>query len=235
MRLLVTLIVAVAGGFGGAGLWQFSGLGGQDTREYLLAHPEVLPEAMDVLQQRDMVAKIEPLRDELETPFPGAVMGNPQGTITLVEFTDYACSFCRQSLADVEALIAANPQLRVVMREYPILSEGSADAARMALAAAAQGRYVAFHNAMFAADGPSPENIAAAARTAGVDLAAARTAIARGDYEGQLQNNLFLAQSMGFSGTPSWIVGNRVLNGAVGRETIAEAIAQASTEQPSNS
>jgi len=235
MRLLVTLIVAVAGGFGGAGLWQFSGLGGQDTREYLLAHPEVLPEAMDVLQQRDMVAKIEPLRDELETPFPGAVMGNPQGTITLVEFTDYACSFCRQSLADVEALIAANPQLRVVMREYPILSEGSADAARMALAAAAQGRYVAFHNAMFAADGPSPENIAAAARTAGVDLAAARTAIARGDYEGQLQNNVFLAQSMGFSGTPSWIVGNRVLNGAVGRETIAEAIAQASTEQPSNS
>ena len=235
MRLLVTLIVAVAGGFGGAGLWQFSGLGGQDTREYLLAHPEVLPEAMDVLQQRDMVAKIEPLRDELEAAFPGAVMGNPQGTVTLVEFTDYACSFCRQSLADVEALIAANPQLRVVMREYPILSEGSADAARMALAAAAQGRYLAFHNAMFAADGPSPENIAAAARSAGMDLERAHAAIARGDYEGQLQNNVFLAQSMGFSGTPSWIVGNRVLNGAVGREAIAEAIAEADTEQPSNS
>ena len=235
MRLLVTLIVAIAGGFGGAGLWAVSGLGGQDTREYLLAHPEVLPEAMDVLQQRDMVAKIEPLRDELETAFPGAVMGNPQGTVTLVEFTDYACSFCRQSLADVEALIAANPQLRVVMREYPILSEGSADAARMALAAAAQGRYLAFHNAMFAADGPSPENIAAAAHTAGLDLERARAAIARGDYEGQLQNNVFLAQSMGFSGTPSWIVGNRVLNGAVGREAIAQAIAEADTEQPSNS
>ena len=140
-----------------------------------------------------------------------------------------------RSLADVEALIAANPQLRVVMREYPILSEGSADAARMALAAAAQGRYLAFHNAMFAADGPSPENIAAAARAAGMDLDRARAAIARGDYEGQLQNNVFLAQSMGFSGTPSWIVGNRVLNGAVGREAIAEAIAEADTEQPSNS
>src|SRR5690606_11703262 len=124
MRLLVTLIVAVAGGFGGAALWQFSGLGGQDTRAYLLEHPEVLPEAMDVLQQRDMVARIEPIRDELELPFPGAVLGNPQGTVTLVEFSDYACSFCRQSLPDVEALIAANPNLRVVMREYPILSEG---------------------------------------------------------------------------------------------------------------
>jgi protein-disulfide isomerase len=228
MRLFLTLIVAIAGGFGGAALWQFSGLGGQTTRDYLLAHPEVLPEAMDVLQERDMIARIEPLRDELEQPFPGAVLGNPQGTVTLVEFTDYACSFCRQSLPDVQALIAANPDLRVVMREYPILSEGSADAARMALAAAAQGKYAAFHDAMFAAEGPSPENITAAAEAAGVDLTRARAAIARGDYEAQLQNNVFLAQSMGFTGTPSWIVGNKVLNGAVGREAIADAIAAAS-------
>jgi len=235
MRLLITLIVAVAGGFGGSALWQFSGLGGQNTRDYLLAHPEVLPEAMDVLQQRDMAARIEPLRDELEQPFPGAVLGNPQGTVTLVEFTDYACSFCRQSLADVEALIAANPNLRVVMREYPILSEGSAQAARMALAAAAQGKYEGFHNAMFAADGPSPENIAAAARTAGVDLTRAQAAIARGDFEAQLQNNVFLAQSMGFTGTPSWIVGNNVLNGAVGRDAIAAAIAQATSDGTGNS
>jgi protein-disulfide isomerase len=227
MRLFLTLIVAIAGGFGGAALWQFSGLGGQTTRDYLLAHPEVLPEAMDVLQERDMIARIEPLRDELEQPFPGAVLGNPEGSITLVEFTDYACSFCRQSLADVQALIAANPDLRVVMREYPILSEGSADAARMALAAAAQGKYSAFHDAMFALGTPAPENIAAAAQTAGLDVPRARAAIARGDYESQLQNNVFLAQSMGFTGTPSWIVGNKVLNGAVGREAIAEAIAEA--------
>jgi len=227
MRWFLTILVALAGGFGGAALWQYSGLGGDGTRAYLLANPEVLPEAMQVLQQRDMVARIEPLRDELEQPFPGAVLGNPQGSVTLVEFSDYACSFCRQSLADVAALIAADPQLRVVVREYPILSEGSADAARMALAAAEQGRYAQFHDAMFAADGPSPENIAAAARTAGVDLDRARAAIARGEYEAQLQNNVFLAQSMGFSGTPSWIVGNRVLNGAIGRAAIAEAIAEA--------
>lgn len=227
MRIFSTIIVALLAGFAGAALWGFSGLGAGSTREYLLAHPEVLPEAMDVLQQRDMAARIEPLRDELEQPFPGAVLGNPQGSLTLVEFTDYACGYCRQSMPDVAALIAANPDLRVVIREYPILSQDSAEAARMALAAAVQGRFAQFHEAMFAQDGPSPENIAAAAQAAGVDLTLAREAIARGDYEAQLQNNIFLAQSMGFSGTPSWVVGNRALNGAVGREKIAEAIAEA--------
>jgi len=227
MRLMATAIVALAGGFAGAGLWDFSGLGGRATQDYLMANPEVLPAAMDVLHAREMAAKIEPMRGELEQPFPGAVLGNPQGTVTLVEFTDYACGYCRQSIPDLTALIAENPQLRVVIREYPILSAGSADAARMALAAAAQGRFSQFHAAMFALDGPSPANIDAAAHTAGVDLVAARAAIAHGDYEGQLQNNVFLAQNLGISGTPGWVVGNSVLDGAVGKVKIAEAIAQA--------
>ena len=227
MRHLLTALIALVAGFAGAAAWDFSGLGGKATRDYLMANPEVLPEAMQVLQGREMAARIEPLRDELETPFPGAVLGNPQGTITLVEFTDYACGYCRQSLPDVTALIAANPDLKIVIREYPILSEGSVAAAQMALAAAAQGKYAAFHNAMFAKDGPDEANIAAAAREAGVDLAAANAAIARGDFEGQLQNNHFLAQSMGFSGTPSWVVGDAVFNGAVGQQQLAEAIAAA--------
>ena len=227
MRWMMTALIAIAGGFVGAGLWQISGFGGDNTRQYLLANPEVLPEAMDVLTQRDMIARLEPYRDEVEEAFPGAVLGNPEGSVTLVEFTDYACGFCRQSLADVIALTEANPDLRVVVREYPILSEGSADAARMALAAAQQGRFAEFHNAMFAKDGPTPETISAAVQEAGMDLAAAQAAIARGDFEAQLQNNVFLAQSLGFSGTPSWIVGNRVLNGAVGFDRMAEAVAEA--------
>ena len=134
MRWLLTLVIALAAGFGGAAAWDLTGLGGTATRDYLLANPEVLPEAMDVLQQREQLARIEPMRAQLETPFPGAVLGNPQGKVTLVEFTDYACGYCRQSVADVDALIAANPDLKVVMREYPILSPGSVDAARMASA-----------------------------------------------------------------------------------------------------
>lgn len=227
MRWLITVLVALGAGFAGAAAWDFAGLGPDRTRDYLMANPEILPEAMEELQRRDMIARIEPLRGELEAPFPGAVLGNPQGTITLVEFTDYACGYCRQSLGDVQALIAANPDLKVVIREYPILSAGSADAARMALAAAQQGKFEAFHNAMFAADGPSPEAIEAAATAAGVDVAAARAAIDSGQFEAQLQNNVFLGQSMRLSGTPAWIVGDQVLNGAVGALLIGAAIAEA--------
>lgn len=227
MRWIVTALVAIIAGFAGAAAWDYAGLGPDRTRAYLMANPEVLPEAMQELQRRDTVARIAPLRGELEEPFPGAVLGNPQGTITLVEFSDYACGFCRQSLADVNALIAANPDLKVVIREYPILSEGSANAARMALAAAEQGKFEEFHNAMFAQDGPSPEGIEAAARAARIDLAAARSAIESGRLEAQLQNNVFLGQSMQLSGTPAFIVGDEVLNGAVGAARIGEAIVAA--------
>jgi len=227
MRWFMILVVALAAGFAGAALWDVSGLGGKSTRDYLLSNPEVLPEAMDVLQRRDQLARIEPLRGQLETPFPGAVLGNPQGSVTLVEFSDYACTYCRQSLADVTALVAAHPDLRVVIREYPILAPESVDAARMALAAAQQGKYAAFHDAMFRLGPPSADSIEAAAAAAGVDLARARAAIATGALDMQLQTNAQLALQLGISGTPGWVVGDQALNGAVGREAIGEAIEEA--------
>lgn len=227
MRFVHTVLVALVAGIAGAAAFNYSGLAPDRTRETLLANPEILPEAMQELQRRDMVARIEPLRDELEAPFPGAVLGNPNGEITLVEFTDYACGYCRTSLAHVNALIAANPDLRVVIREYPILSAASADAARMALAAAEQGKFEAFHNAMFASDGLSADDIDNAARIAGLDLARAQLSIEGGLYETQLQNNVFLGQNMGLSGTPAWVIGNQVLTGAVGEEVIGAAISEA--------
>lgn len=227
MRWIITILIALSAGFAGAAAWDFANLGPDHTRNYLMANPEVLPEAIAELQRREMVERIGPLRPELESPFPGAVLGNPEGSITLVEFSDYACGFCRQSLADVRALVAANPDLKVVIREYPILSGDSAAAARMALAAAEQGKYETFHNAMFAQDGPSPESIEAAATQAGVDLTQATAAIDAGRYESQLENNVFLGQSLQLSGTPAWIVGDRVLNGAVGAQEIGVAIAEA--------
>lgn len=227
MRWFVTFVVALASGFAGAALWDVSGLGDRATRAYLLAHPEVLPEAMRELQRREQRAAIEPLRGELETPFPGAVLGNPTGSVTLVEFSDYACTYCRQSVADVNALIAANPDLKVVIREYPILAPESLDAARMALAAAQQGRYAEFHDAMFRHGPPGPETIEAAALKAGVDLEQARAAIASGAFDAQLQANAMLASRIGVSGTPAWVVGDRALNGVVGLETMSEAIEEA--------
>lgn len=221
------LPLALLGGFAGAALWDLSGLGGKATRDYLLANPEVLPEAMQRLRVREQQAMIEPLRDLLETPFPGAVIGNPEGSVTLVEFSDYACGFCRQSLGDVQALIAANPDLRVVVREFPILSPESVDAARMALAAAQQGKYAEFHFAMFELGAPNARSIEAAAKAAGMDLEIARAAIEEGSFDNHLQDNADFAQRLGLSGTPGWVVGNQTLNGAVGTEIIGDAIAEA--------
>ncbi|MGX7896232.1 DsbA family protein [Tsuneonella sp. HG222] len=227
MRWYFTLAIGLLGGFAGAALWGLTPYAGQSTRTYLMANPEILPEAMGVLDQRQRQARIEPVRDQLELAFPGAVLGNPDGAVTLVEFSDYACGYCRASVPDVKALVAANPDLRIVMKEFPILRPESADAARMALAAAQQGKYAAFHDAMFDLGNPTAETIAAAARAAGVDLAKANAAIAAGQFDPFLQDNHELAAKLGIGGTPGWVIGDRVIDGAVGEEELAKAVAEA--------
>jgi predicted Zn-dependent protease len=106
----------------------------------------------------------------------------------------------------------------VIVREFPILSPESVDAARMALAAAQQGKFARFHDAMYRLGPPSAATIEAAAREAGVDLAAARAAMDAGVFDPHLQANAMLAQQLGISGTPGWVVGDQALNGAVGRD-----------------
>ena len=105
------------------------------VREYILNHPEILPQAMQNLQTRENEKLLAGVSDLVEAPVPGAVLGNPDGKVTLAMFTDDACGYCRQSVPEVEALIAANPDLRVVVRELPIIAPASEDAARWALAA----------------------------------------------------------------------------------------------------
>ncbi|HCF25242.1 MULTISPECIES: DsbA family protein [unclassified Novosphingobium] len=197
------------------------------VREYILAHPEILPEAMENLRKRETNKQITATGDKLEVPFPGAVMGNPNGTVTLVEFTDFACTYCRQSLADVDALIAANPDLKIVIRELPIIAPTSPDAARWGLAAAEQGKYPEFHKAMFAAGRTDALSIEAAARAAGLDLDRARKFIDDPRVKAELASNLELARQLGIDGTPSWVVGEQLLSGAVGKDVLGKAIAEA--------
>lgn len=194
------------------------------VREYILDHPEVLPQAMERLQRREAAAQIEPMRGALETPFPGAVLGNPNGKVTLVEFTDFACTYCRQSMKTLEGLIAQNPDLRVVIRELPIIAQESAPASRMALAAAAQGKYLAFHKLMFEGPRPSDESIIAAAVGAGMDLAAARIFSASSGVEDELKRNFESAQQLGINGTPAWVIGNKMISGAVPAADLQAAI-----------
>lgn len=194
------------------------------VHDYLLAHPEVLPLAMDNLQRKANTERLAGLRDAVETPYPGAVLGNPKGTLTLVEFSDFACGYCRKSVADVARMVKENPDLRVVMRDMPILSEQSEPAARMALAAAEQGKYAAFHDAMFAAGQPGPETIEAAARVAGLDLARAREAAGSARIGQEIARNIDHARQLGFDGTPSWVIGDELISGAVGYEQLTGAL-----------
>lgn len=197
------------------------------VHDYILAHPEILPEAMNRLQAHGAAKQIAAQRDRIETPFAGAVLGNPQGSITLVQFTDYACGYCRQSVTDVAALVAAHPDLRVVVRELPILSPASEQAARMALSAARQGKYAAFHEAMFAGAKPAAASISAAATKAGVDAGAAMPVGSSAEVTDELAGNIALAKELGITGTPAWVVGDRLLIGAVGRQVLESAIAEA--------
>ena len=197
------------------------------VHDYLLENPEILPQAMENLQRKSDTKALAAIDDEVKTPFPGAVLGNPKGSVTLVEFSDFACGYCRRSVEDVDALLQRNPDLRIIVHELPILSEESGVAAQMALAAAEQGKYGAFYHAMFAAGRPSQQTIEAAARQAGVDLAKARTAMESPRIKGAIARNLDMARQLGFNGTPSWIAGDKLISGAVGVDELAKVIKDA--------
>jgi protein-disulfide isomerase len=198
----------------------------QTVREYILANPEILPEAMERLRAKENARQVAGSGDKIFEPFPGAVLGNPKGKITLVEFSDFACGFCRSSNADVDALIKDNPELKVVIRELPIIAVTSPDAARWGLAAAEQGRYPAFHRAMFAAGRTDQASIEGAARAAGLDLDRARRMIVDPRVKAELETNLAYARELRLEGTPAWVVGKQLLTGAVGKAALAKAIAE---------
>ncbi|MEM8696625.1 MAG: DsbA family protein [Pseudomonadota bacterium] len=196
-------------------------------REYILANPEIIPEAMERLQERRMVQMISSVRDELETPFEGAWAGAADADVTIVEFFDYACGFCRTSLPDLERLLAEDDNLRVVFRELPILSEESVDAARVSLSAARQQEYFEFHRAMFDAGRPGASTIAEAQRSAGLNAAQVRSDVNDAAIETEIRNNRELAGRLELTGTPAFVVGDRILSGAVGYDRLREAVAEA--------
>jgi protein-disulfide isomerase len=200
---------------------------GKRVHAYIVDHPEVLVEAAEKLKTQGSKDQLADVADAIEKPFPGAVLGNPNGSVTLVEFTDFACTFCRSSLADVEAVIAANPDLKVVIRELPIIAPTSGDAARWGLAAAEQGKYPAFHKAMFAAGRTDLASIEGAAQRAGLDLDRARKFIQDPRVSAEIEANIGFARKLGIDGTPSWVIGEQLITGAIGREGLTKAVAEA--------
>jgi protein-disulfide isomerase len=228
-------VVGLAGAvLGGAAVVAYdrtspTALGAADTarvervvRDYVLAHPELIPQAMQRLQDRESAKAVAAAGTDIARPFGSAWSGNPRGDVSLVEYFDYNCGYCRASLPLLKQLTDRDPKLRIVYRELPILAESSRAAARASLLAAAQGKFGAFHDALYAGGPVSDATIAAAATRAGVDLAQAGAFRAKADAE--ITRNLKTAGQLGLSGTPSWVVGDQLLAGALPIEQIEAAI-----------
>lgn len=197
------------------------------VRNYILTHPEIIPEAINGMQAREVTKLLASNRAEIEKPYAGAVAGNPNGDTTLVVFFDYACPYCRASHSDVTKLVATDKNLRVVYRDFPVLGPASDEAALASLAAAEQNRYVAFNDAMFDAPGrPTHERIVATVRSIGLNEAAAAKAMQSAVVKAEIDKNLELGRALGLTGTPSYIVGDQILSGAVGYNALAKAVAE---------
>ncbi len=194
------------------------------VRAYILDHPEIIPEAVAILQSREMATRLDTLGPGLYAPFAGDFAGNPAGDVTVVEFTDYNCGFCRSTVADVTKLTSADKNIRLVYRELPILAPSSKEAALWALAAADQGKHDAFHQAMFAAGHPDSASIRKVAASIGLDMAAAEKFVASPAASGEIEANSKFARAIGFNGTPTFIIGNQILEGAQGFQPLKDAV-----------
>ncbi|MBL8649024.1 MAG: thioredoxin domain-containing protein [Sphingopyxis sp.] len=196
--------------------------------DYIAANPEIIPAAFEAQRGREMAKAIDAIRPALEKPYAGAWAGNADGDVTLTVFTDYACGYCRASLPDLDRLIRSDRRVKVVFRELPIISPQSRDAAIMALAAARQGKYDAFHHAMFAAPSLDRGAIAAAAEKAGVVTDGSADATANEAlFQREIDSNLAIASQLQLNATPTWVIGDQLLQGQIGYDGLRTAVAKA--------
>ena len=206
------------------------------VRNYLLAHPEVLEEAMAELNKRQATAEAEKheasVAQNSDTIFNsprGVVLGNKDGDVTFVEFFDYNCGYCKRAMTDMLDLMKSDSKLKVVLKEFPVLSQGSVEAAQVAVAVRMQDpggkKYLDFHQRLLGGRGQADKARAiAAAKEAGLDVARIEKDLASPEVRATIEENFKLAESMGMNGTPSYVIGKQVVIGAVGLEGLKEKI-----------
>jgi len=193
------------------------------VRQGMLHDPQILPDTADALRDAQFAPVLAANRAALETPFGSSWKGAAKPDVTLVEFFDYACPYCKASNPAIDRLLQEDKGLRVVYRELPILGDNSVAAARLSLAASKAGRFAKFHDTLWAAGRPAPETIALASSAAGIPPQPAKDPA----VEAELRRNFQLAGQLGATGTPLFVVGDRVMNSAVAYDTLKKMIAEA--------
>jgi protein-disulfide isomerase len=205
-------------------------------KDYLLNNPEVMLEInnvleakMDKIQAERMAVAVKENADDLFRPMASPIVGNAKGDVTMIEFFDYNCGYCKKAFGDVAHAIDNDKQIKLILKEFPILSKGSEEASRVALAAKMQGKYWEFHRAMIENQGQANE--ASALRVAeklGLDMTKLKKDMASPEIKKEIDDTRKLATKMGIQGTPHFIVGDRIIPGAP--ENLAELLGKNVTE-----
>lgn len=207
------------------------------VHEYIVNHPEVLEEAMAALEKKQaaeasagLARTLEDKKSVLYDSTRQTVLGNPKGDVTVVEFFDYNCGYCKRALGDMLTLIDKDPKVRIVLKEFPVLGQGSTEAARVSVAVSriAPERYLDFHKRLLGGRGAADHAKAMeAAKETGVDMKALDKALADKEIGATLEEVYGLATGLGLSGTPSYVVGKDVVPGAIGVAKLQARVAEA--------
>jgi protein-disulfide isomerase len=209
---------------------------GQIIKDYLMAHPEIMTDVINELDKRQKEAEVEKHRTAVKENFATlftsphqVVLGNPKGNVTMVEFFDYNCGYCKRAMSDMLDLLKADGNLRFVLKEFPVLGEGSVEAAHVAVAARMQDKtgkkYLEFHQKLLGGRGPADKARAlAAAKDAGFDIARIEKDMQSPEVKATIDENMKLAEELGVNGTPSYVVGSDVVVGAIGLDGLKQKI-----------
>ena len=226
-------IVAIAGGAQAFDQGQKDEIG-KIVREYLLTHPEVLVEVQQALEKKQaderMARARVAVKENAEAIFNGPsdiALGNPQGKTTIVEFFDYNCGYCKRAVSDMDAIIKANPDVRFVLKEFPILGQDSVDAHKVSYAVklVAPEKYGDFHRALMTGEHADEARAIEVAKSLGITEEAIRAKMAETPHDDSVRDAYQLATKLGITGTPSYVLGDEAVFGAVGESELSQKIA----------
>jgi protein-disulfide isomerase len=213
-------------------------------KEYLLSNPELLQDVMNELEKRQATVEAEKHRASVKEHSAAlfssprqVTLGNPQGDVTVVEFFDYNCSYCKRAMVDMLDLLKGDERLKFVLKEFPVLGEGSIQAAQVAAAVRMQDKsgkkYLEFHQKLLSGRGQADKARAlAAAKDVGLDIARIEKDMSGDEVKATLEESFKLAEALGLNGTPSYVVGGDVVVGAVGFKTLKEKVNAARCGKP---
>ena len=201
-------------------------------REYLLKNPSIIREAMQALQAQEERERAErsanlmkELRKEILFDPDSPISGNASGDVSIVVFFDYNCGYCKQTLPRLQSISKKDTLVRIVFKEFPVLGPQSTFAAKAALAASRQRKYVEFHNALITAESIGEDSIKSISKTIGIDYSKLQKDMADPQIDEQITRNQRLAGSLDINGTPAYIIGDQIIPGAIDEATLANIVA----------